>query len=705
MTSKTHRRYGSNVPGPLEARRRLGKRRMTAAMYCEPPQAPLFDIGNLFSFGRSNNKNQHEMQWLPPRPTSPRKQVVPPPLELSSPSAETLDARASAHLEPRQWTAQPQIESASESLLYDEAVPHESQLSRNTTVYAALPDHQFVLDFERNLGLESISAVKMLSISAQFADDLETRLSSNMISIETFEHYILQLPYLALKRYFDQADDPLIRDYLTVAKRSILLATWRGFQSCQHLQRPGTASAVLEILFAEDGIPVFGEQYMVDLVISTPKSRLDCIESHIWIKISETWVHRWSEFTREMSCESASSDTQACIISMSDSISCLAELLNHSAPTSKIISLNTLVLKVASAIRQNVRVQPYNQEHRLLSVACLLVLTKTARVAQPSLMATCEGLLTGVTTKAAGDTSIHEQLCYTLLEYWRTQAQQDTNVHGQSIGALDAFQTSDFAESSDDSPTICLVKAIDAMPRSHKESMLSTLFMFVCALPLPNNDILAYVSALAKPNITIPPTVLEQLFSSLPFENNYQTTLKALPHLHKLHKYYKHENTRLLIVADRIVDIIEHSTVNPTKLWYMLGLSNPRKVRRALSDAEVNIIIDMASAFARSSRFTSRGALRQIMHCMHLLNSSRRGNETYAPISRSLVHTALTKSMMQGHWPGFTKFHWILAQVERHEGEESRRVLESVVHLWYENHSKNLALQRRNEYAPKLGLW
>ena len=49
--SHTHRRHGSNVPGPLEARRRLAKRKMGMAAVINTTPPPGGDFGALFGFG------------------------------------------------------------------------------------------------------------------------------------------------------------------------------------------------------------------------------------------------------------------------------------------------------------------------------------------------------------------------------------------------------------------------------------------------------------------------------------------------------------------------------------------------------------------------------------------------------------------------------------------------------------------------------
>jgi hypothetical protein len=61
--SRTAKRYGSSVPGPLEAQRRLAKRRMVGLAAVGSPVA--FDVGLLFENGPPR---RDELNWQAPAP-------------------------------------------------------------------------------------------------------------------------------------------------------------------------------------------------------------------------------------------------------------------------------------------------------------------------------------------------------------------------------------------------------------------------------------------------------------------------------------------------------------------------------------------------------------------------------------------------------------------------------------------------------------
>lgn len=75
--SHASRRYGSNVPGPLEARKRAAKRRMGCAVAASNMGPPGGDFGALFGGGNGGNKVENGWSWTAPgSQPAPRKEAV-----------------------------------------------------------------------------------------------------------------------------------------------------------------------------------------------------------------------------------------------------------------------------------------------------------------------------------------------------------------------------------------------------------------------------------------------------------------------------------------------------------------------------------------------------------------------------------------------------------------------------------------------------
>ncbi|KAK4549192.1 hypothetical protein LTR36_007650 [Oleoguttula mirabilis] len=76
----TSRRYGSNVPGPLEAHRRLARRKMGLTSLALSNGPPGLDIGALFGFGaRQALPMEKSWKWVAPSAPIPRRSATPPP--------------------------------------------------------------------------------------------------------------------------------------------------------------------------------------------------------------------------------------------------------------------------------------------------------------------------------------------------------------------------------------------------------------------------------------------------------------------------------------------------------------------------------------------------------------------------------------------------------------------------------------------------
>ncbi|KAG9238787.1 hypothetical protein BJ875DRAFT_449932 [Amylocarpus encephaloides] len=64
--SNTSKRYGSFVPGPLESRRRLGKRRMAYSYASEPPQTTPSSLGGFWKLFQTDDPDRTKFHYEPP---------------------------------------------------------------------------------------------------------------------------------------------------------------------------------------------------------------------------------------------------------------------------------------------------------------------------------------------------------------------------------------------------------------------------------------------------------------------------------------------------------------------------------------------------------------------------------------------------------------------------------------------------------------
>jgi hypothetical protein len=99
LVNHTHtntRRHGSNVPGPLEARRRLARRRMAGLSMHSPSPGLIPDFGALFGSGGVDMTSL----WAPPSTTQSRAPSPPHHTPPAPPTPQNLSALAESYISP-----------------------------------------------------------------------------------------------------------------------------------------------------------------------------------------------------------------------------------------------------------------------------------------------------------------------------------------------------------------------------------------------------------------------------------------------------------------------------------------------------------------------------------------------------------------------------------------------------------------------------
>ena len=118
--SHSARRYGSNVPGPLEARRRASKRRMGMAVAGAATGPPGGDFGALFGAGNGRNPGQSGWSW---QPAGLRLDAPAPPSSESSgfwdwgAMSSKRDAKLSKQKQPAEYERLLEIPQTGEQLV------------------------------------------------------------------------------------------------------------------------------------------------------------------------------------------------------------------------------------------------------------------------------------------------------------------------------------------------------------------------------------------------------------------------------------------------------------------------------------------------------------------------------------------------------------------------------------------------------------
>jgi hypothetical protein len=134
-----------------------------------------------------------------------------------------------------------------------------------------------------------------------------------------------------------------------------------------------------------------------------------------------------------------------------------------------------------------------------------------------------------------------------------------------------------------------------------------------------------------------------------------------------------------------VLAMIDCPEFSPEDVWALLGVSiEPRRRHmappRSLSKARIDLIHDMARAFAQTGHRAPRVALRNVIRCATYLQSH--GVPLSSKMTRALSYTGITQSIVGGHSVGSEKVEWILDLVRRAEGDETACELGQAVARW-----------------------
>ncbi len=123
--------------------------------------------------------------------------------------------------------------------------------------------------------------------------------------------------------------------------------------------------------------------------------------------------------------------------------------------------------------------------------------------------------------------------------------------------------------------------------------------------------------------------------------------------------------------------------------------------RRVLSPGTIRLITNMATAFAESPAQTRSSAFRNVMNCLHHL---RRHNAPITPqLSRAIVKAGIARNMADGLWVSPKRLEWILYMVEQVEGQQIRDEVEAITVAWDLRLQQGRASRRREQNVLRVG--
>ncbi|KAH8815074.1 hypothetical protein F5884DRAFT_895022 [Xylogone sp. PMI_703] len=207
-------------------------------------------------------------------------------------------------------------------------------------------------------------------------------------------------------------------------------------------------------------------------------------------------------------------------------------------------------------------------------------------------------------------------------------------------------------------------------------------------------------------NLKIPASLMSSMIDNI---SSFNPRLGL--HMFKIYYQIRYDNKPL--VADGcpglIISLINDPSISPKAIWDIIGIpmsklsGYPRKpsVLKPLPRSRVELIHKMALAFARSDCRSQRVALRNVMHCATYLRIH--GADVKPDLSKAISHAGITREVIRENGIGTNRLNWALGIISRIEGKEVAETVDKVAHRWQEHLMRKRILHRRESNVLRVG--
>ncbi|PMD51729.1 uncharacterized protein K444DRAFT_238332 [Hyaloscypha bicolor E] len=140
-----------------------------------------------------------------------------------------------------------------------------------------------------------------------------------------------------------------------------------------------------------------------------------------------------------------------------------------------------------------------------------------------------------------------------------------------------------------------------------------------------------------------------------------------------------------------IVSMVNHRRFSPQQIWKAMGVPFYEKMQpskrsafstRRLSPAMIELVMKVAIAFAQTDARCQRVAFRNVVQCLHHL---RRHNAPLTPeLTRAISHAGFTRKIVAGEWISKELLDWVLGLIEVAEGTDVAVITDKAVTYWNE---------------------
>ncbi|KAH6675443.1 hypothetical protein B0J14DRAFT_586500 [Halenospora varia] len=727
-TSKVCRRYGSYVPGPLEARRRLGKRRMAYTYQPTPtspfPLNPLSPLWNLFG----SEVDRTKFLWQ--APTAPGEL----PASTNNTTLEWLSG----------WLHVPQADTV--QTVTDE---HQSVAETPTvsTSSAGALSHADILSFRQTLRLATQDE------SIQLCQAFGERLKQNLLIGEVSNDILLRvfgLPFTGDIRKAISQSSSTGEEQCSALYRAI----WEGLSGCKVVRPSDFEVATMDKFLhrlAEVCFTTEIQAIVTGLLGSLNSHQLQEMTRSI-TRVVQAWALSWGEQIGALGDlayppihpELSAAKAEVLVLKAERSVAFIQSFLDARQHTS--ISRNRINPYLA---RDKVR-----QAQESISQSIEFI-DRAERVACPreSSIATLAGILGRLPQETNLAVEILQQCSQNInhqlqlkpgtrnyLKGWRKRVIQrgwlsvigqfrlkDDTLFKQTLPLLvsrdaripqnvvsDSLLDYWIAQSFLNNPHF-VSNAYKLVPQADRNLalLLSAINKYDGRCYFPTKSLLPILEDIGRVNllhdtlsqmkdlgVKLPTRLIGQALNRISHDST-----KLAYNIYNLWLPMRADKKRLPLkdIQNLVLSMVNDPQFETSKIWEILriplydtiprhawpGFTNDPKDH--LSPQMIDLITKMASAFAHSEARHPRVAFRNVWNCiMHL---RVRGAPITAELTSALTHAGLTRPMILGKWLTQQRLEWNFALLEKAEGREVVDIVDQIIL----QHRRNLVEEYERE--------
>ncbi|POS87643.1 hypothetical protein EPUL_000263 [Erysiphe pulchra] len=171
-----------------------------------------------------------------------------------------------------------------------------------------------------------------------------------------------------------------------------------------------------------------------------------------------------------------------------------------------------------------------------------------------------------------------------------------------------------------------------------------------------------------------------------------------------------HRTLRYSYCPNFVYWMIKDSKINPKFIWKLLRIPihseyNPRyrnqPSNKPLHPQTEALLKGMAVSFANAERLSPRVAFRNVMHCWHHLCHHKAHIDII--IVRALIHSGITRCIINGVWVPESRKNWLFFLLEQVEDDCSVKKADQIVTAWNKTVTSNKIWHQRESNVLRVG--